>query len=330
MRVNLLFGFLGSGKTTLLQRILRERGADGNMAVIVNEFGDVSVDGALLEGANVDMIELTSGCLCCTLKGPLLGAIEELRTKAGVEQVVVESTGVAQPGEMLETLSDPSFTTDIELGPIVTVVDAAKFDRLQQALGEFYVAQVEDADVVVLNKVDLSTPEALDQLREEVQEINPDASVMFAEQCDVDLGLVLDGGGSRTVDGFAESSGHQHDHDHDDDGDHGHHHGNHAHAPADSFVLHATGNRDRGQIRAFFAALPDNVWRVKGFMVVDGEPSLVQFTMGQLEITPAPGRDNPLLVVIGRDLDRGDIESRFALAMKTNDPSTATAVAGED
>ena len=77
MRVNLLFGFLGSGKTTLMRRIIEQRANRQPMAVIVNEFGDVGIDGEILSGRDIDMVELTSGCLCCTLKGPLINAIEE-------------------------------------------------------------------------------------------------------------------------------------------------------------------------------------------------------------------------------------------------------------
>ena len=85
MQVNMIFGFLGSGKTTLVRHLLGARARERKLAVIVNEFGQVGVDGAILEGEAVDMIQLTSGCLCCTLKGPLLNAIEELRDSAGVE-----------------------------------------------------------------------------------------------------------------------------------------------------------------------------------------------------------------------------------------------------
>ena len=106
LRINLLFGFLGSGKTTLLRRILGERAGERKMAVIVNEFGDVGVDGEVIAGSSVNLVELTSGCLCCTLRGSLMSAVEELREKAAVEQIVVEATGVASPGDMLEDLND--------------------------------------------------------------------------------------------------------------------------------------------------------------------------------------------------------------------------------
>ena len=137
MRLNLLFGFLGSGKTTLARRLLEERAGDVPMAVIVNEFGDVSIDGQILEGRAIDMVELTSGCVCCTLKGSLLNAIEELEERAGVEQIVVEATGVAQPSDMLDTLDDPTLKTSLDVGPLVTVVDASKFAKIRTMLGEF-------------------------------------------------------------------------------------------------------------------------------------------------------------------------------------------------
>ena len=106
LRLNLLFGFLGSGKTTLARRLLDQPPDARKTAIIVNEFGDVGVDGAILSGRNVNMVELTSGCLCCTLKGPLLQAVEELHTLAGAQRIIVEATGVAQPEEMLETFAD--------------------------------------------------------------------------------------------------------------------------------------------------------------------------------------------------------------------------------
>ncbi|MEE8265334.1 MAG: GTP-binding protein, partial [Acidiferrobacterales bacterium] len=108
MKINLLFGFLGSGKTTLVRRILAERVQQQSLAVIVNELGDVGIDGAIIEGHDIDVVELTSGCVCCTLKGSLLNAIEELKEVANVQRIVVEATGVAHPKEMLETLSDPA------------------------------------------------------------------------------------------------------------------------------------------------------------------------------------------------------------------------------
>ncbi|MFQ5937739.1 MAG: CobW family GTP-binding protein, partial [Acidiferrobacterales bacterium] len=267
MKVNLLFGFLGSGKTTLVRHILAERGKQDSLAVIVNEFGEVGIDGAILEGRNVDVVELTSGCLCCTLKGSLLNAIEELQQEASVEQIIVEATGVAQPTEMLETLSDPTFHSDIDLGPLVTVVNTPKFSVLRNGLGEFYGEQIANADVLLLNKVDLAEPEQLEAVREELRTLNPKATILFAEQCAVDLDFVLDGNSSglSTRHATTHAGGTPDTHDHD-----------HAHtAKIDSFVLNADGEAERSAVEKFFACLPENVWRAKGFMTIDAQPSLV-------------------------------------------------------
>jgi len=302
VRLNLLFGFLGSGKTTLVRRVLEERSSDVPMAVIVNEFGDVSIDGQILEGRAVDMVELTSGCVCCTLKGSLLNAIEELEERAGVQQIVVEATGVAQPGDMLETLDDPTLKLGLDLGPLVTVVDAGKFAKIRTMLGDFYTLQVANADIVLLNKTDLVSVEALDEVQEQIRALNPDASIVFTEQCDVEPAMVLEG--ASKVAHLEHSGTHHHGHDHD-----------HEHpAPADSFVLDASGDWRRENIERFFSELPDDVWRVKGFMRIDGAPCLVQYTMGQLEITPCEPRPNVHLVFIGRPLDKDRTAAALARA----------------
>ncbi len=309
MRVNLLFGFLGSGKTTLVRRLLEERGRDAKTAVIVNEFGEVGIDGQILRGTNVDMVELNSGCLCCTLKGSLMLAVEELRQKAGVERVIVEATGVAQPGELTETLTDPTMRTSVDIGPLVTVVDAHKFSRLLGALGEFYVAQIENADIVILNKTDLASPEVLEDAKREVLEINPAATVLFADHCDIDSHYLLEGEFSGVLELAGGRDEHRHaDHDHEHDHEHGH---GHAHAPAESFVLDASGEARREAVERFFRDLPDGVWRAKGFMRIDGRPSLVQFTMGQLDITAAEAPPAHNMVFIGRDMDRSAIGAAF-------------------
>jgi G3E family GTPase len=292
MRVNAICGFLGSGKTTLVRRILGERAGAEPMAVIVNEFGAVGIDGALLEGTNVNMIEITAGCLCCTLKGSLVAALEELRDTRGVKRVVIEATGVAQPGELLEVLSDPSLRGSVEIGPVVTVVDSAKFSGLRRVLGEFFTEQVQRADVVILNKIDLSRGTRLEEVRRDVTGLNPNATVVTAERCNVELDMVLDGE-RRVPEPSALDQGLA------------------SPAPAASFVsfvVPAAFDADRAAVERFFASLPAEILRAKGFMTIDGQLSTVQFTAGQLEITPAPGTRPPTMVFISSvDPDRTTI-----------------------
>ncbi len=326
MQVNLLFGFLGSGKTTLARHLLAERARDVKTAVIVNEFGEVGVDGDILRGDNVDVVELNSGCLCCTLRGSLMLAVDELREKANVGRVIVEATGVAQPAELVDTLAGSTGRAGMQIGPLVTVVDAAKFPKLLSMLGDFYVDQVENADIVLVNKIDLVDEGQLAEVARQVREVNPEAEILFSEQGRVrpaelferrDRGVLeraLAAAGTGAA-GAADGRDHGHGHDHDHDHHHDHPH-DAAHAPHDgapeSFVLRATGASRAGAER-FFGSLPDTVWRAKGFVELDGRPCLVQYAMGQLEIAPAAAAPEQAVVFIGRGMDRCAIEARFAL-----------------
>lgn len=297
MNVHLLFGFLGAGKTTLVRRLIDQPIDARKTAVIVNEFGEVGVDGQILSGNSVDIIEFTSGCLCCTLRGALSMALEELRDMQQVERVIVEATGVAQPAEMLESLADDRGGLELEVGRLVTVVDTAKLPKLLPMLGEFYANQIVNTDVVVLNKCDLVTPEELERARGRVLELNASAEIVFAEQGEVDNMQLLKGCTARVR---APDP----------------HHSHHVHEPpAESFVLTPHRYASRRDLQAFFGALSDEVWRAKGYVELNGECHLVQYAMGQLEIIPAVRRaaGSDYMVFIGRGMDRNAIEQRFEL-----------------
>ena len=307
MRVNLLFGFLGSGKTTLARRLLNEGGGKRKMAVIVNEFGDVGIDGEILEGADIDMVELTSGCLCCTLKGPLLNAIEELNAKKYIDITIIEATGIAEPEEMIEIFSNEKFCDSYEVGPMITVVDVSKFTRLLEMLGPFYEAQIQNADVLVLNKIDLASAYELEIVRAAIVEINLEAELIYTEQCELETEKILANATSAKMVAHLATNhnvktnteeGHEHDH-------------LHRHASAQSIVLDSSGNTRQADIKKFFDKLPENVWRVKGFSHVDGSPALIQFTMGQLVVTATEERAHHHMVFIGPDIDRSKIETAF-------------------
>lgn len=348
MKVNLLFGFLGSGKTTVAKHLLAQVGSTQKTAVIVNEFGEVGVDGDILRGQNIDVVELNSGCLCCTLKGSLLLAVEELRDKARVERVIVEATGVAQPAELVESLVESSADHRLDIGPLVTVVDSAKLMRIEGMLGDFYVEQIETADIVLANKIDLTSEAQLREVTARLRELNPGARLLFCEHGRVspqalfgeegsellerirrDLAALGPGGGRAH-----DHDHHHHDHDHHHHHDHDHHHHGHDHhghdhdhdhggahdphagAPVQSFVVSSAGRGTRAALQRFFAGLPDNVWRAKGFIHVDGRPALVQYSLGQLEFTPADAVPAEALVFIGQDMDRAAIEAGVALATR--------------
>ena len=186
MEIFLVSGFLGAGKTTFVKHLLTSklRGV-GKVALIVNEVGDIGIDGTLLSGQNVDMIEIASGCICCTLKTDFARAIQEIHDRVHPDFLVVEATGVAQPGEILDAVYEPPANTYSRLRHLVTVVDT-DFFKAREVLGPFYNNQISCADTILLNKIDLVSPELLREIQALVREINPDARVFTTQYCAVD------------------------------------------------------------------------------------------------------------------------------------------------
>lgn len=303
-RVELLFGFLGSGKTTLARRILTEFGPKRRLALIVNEFGDVGVDGEILRGNDIDVVQLSSGCLCCTLKGSLIAAMLELvRTNAPLDHLVVEATGVAEPGEVLASFEDEEFLRHFEIGTTVTVVDTPKFLKIREMLGPFYEAQVEQADFLILNKLDRADAAMTAEVEAELRELNADAVIRHAEHCDLALEEILDGPARSPIAGPEARPVHAHDHGHD-----------HRHAPAQSFVIDLPGELERAALERLYAEAPDRLWRSKGFARIDGQDCLVQVAMGAVEITPVAPRERHYLVFIGDGLDPAWVETMLGRA----------------
>lgn len=306
VHLNFIFGFLGSGKTTLVRRLLDRRAPGEKSAVIVNEFGDVGIDGSILSGSNVDMIELTSGCLCCTLRGSLMNAVDELLAHAKPDRIIVEATGVAQPRDLVGIFAYPSVRARYDIGPVVTVVDSSKYLKLKDGLGKFYRAQVEFGDVIILNKTDIASAAMLEDARKSVLEINPNAEVLFTERCDVDIDRLLDASSNAALRAHGEVRDHTRGKDDRD----------HRHPPAESFVLEAIGEAARVDVESFFRGLPDNVWRAKGYMRVDGRFSLIQFSMGDIEIQETERRPMNNMVFIGSKMTRHGIAERFGALLR--------------
>ena len=186
-RIHLLFGFLGAGKTTLVRNLLQTADPEIPTAVIVNEFGAVGVDGDIIKGKSIDTIELVSGCICCTLRGSLLSAIEELINENGAKRIIVEATGVADPDDMLDDFEEPEVRDLFDVAPVVTVVDASNFEKIRTMLGEFYESQVINSDIVILNKVDVTQDETLKSVTRQVRQLNDVAEVRFADHCDIEF-----------------------------------------------------------------------------------------------------------------------------------------------
>ncbi len=235
--VTVLTGYLGAGKTTLLNRILSENHGR-KYAVIVNEFGEIGIDNDLIVESDEEIYEMNNGCICCTVRGDLIRVVEGLMRRPGrFDAIIVETTGLADPVPVAQTFfMDDDVRAKTELDAVVTLVDA-KHLMLRLKDSREAEDQIAFADVVLLNKTDLVTPEELARVEATIRAINPTARIHRTERSNVDLAKVLDQGAfnlERALENDPHFLDHGHDHhDHDHvcgpDCGHDHHHHGHDH-----------------------------------------------------------------------------------------------------
>ncbi|MDR5755553.1 GTP-binding protein [Caballeronia sp. LZ035] len=310
--VTILTGFLGSGKTTLLKRILNEQHGM-KIAVIENEFGEENIDNEILvQETNEQIIQMSNGCICCTIRGDLARALEDLanRKKAGTldfDRVVIETTGLANPGPVAQTFfMDNTVADEFLLDAIITLVDA-KHANQQLDQQEVVQRQVGFADRLFITKSDLVDAAALDALKHRLLHMNPRAAIKVVNFGEADIKEIFDLRGFNLnakleidPDFLAEDDhdhDHAHDHDHDHDHDHatcghdhshdhehGHHH-NHHHAHHDdkikSFVYRSDKPFDPNRLEDFLGGIlqiyGERLLRYKGVLYMKGVDRKVVF-----------------------------------------------------
>lgn len=217
--VTVLTGYLGSGKTTLLNRILTEPHGK-KFAVIVNEFGEVGIDNDLVVDTDEEVFEMNNGCICCTVRGDLIRILESLMRRRGrFDGILIETTGLADPAPVAQTFFvDEDVRSKTRLDSIITLVDAKHFlDELDQA--HEAQEQIAFADTLILNKVDLVDEATLVAAEERIRRLNPTATILRSERCDLDIASLLDRKAfdlDRILEVEPEFLEEEHDHDHDD------------------------------------------------------------------------------------------------------------------
>ncbi len=325
----ILTGFLGSGKTTLLNHILREN-PGLRIAIIVNELGDVGIDGGLIEQTEPgDIVELTAGCICCTIRGDLLiGLRRILQRDEPPEYLMIETTGIADPLPVAQTFFIPGLTQLVRLDGIVTLVDADQI-RGQVQMSEMVPAQIEFANMILLNKVDLVTPDELATVEAGLRKLNPYAPILRCSHGNVDLRLLLDVGAFKVDDRFTEGAARWladeaiHDH------EHAHHHG-HLDDEAITTVSFVTREPfDVTRLEAFWGELPETCFRGKGVLNIQGyEERCVFHQVGARVLVEAqrPWRADETresrLVFIGKALDSKAICAKLRQCAATTRATT--------
>lgn len=318
--VTVVTGYLGAGKSTLLNHVLQA--TDRRFAVIVNEFGEAGIDGDLIETGEEDLIELSSGCLCCVVRGDLIRTLRGLLRRAGdLDGILIETTGVANPSPVIQTFTaDQHLAAQCRLDAVVTVVDAlhvaGRLDDSRDA-----VDQVALASILVLNKA--SEARDVADIEGRLRAVNPHAPILRCDRGRVEPDGILNTGSfdlARVVDDLGpEPDDHGHDHDHD----------HIATSGIESVTLRETAPLDGDAVEAWLEQLlsvrGEDILRTKGIVALAGEDRRFVLQAVNMMIEGdfgAPwGAETPTtrIVFIGRSLDRAALRAGLSACRATAD-----------
>ncbi|NMG08194.1 GTP-binding protein [Brasilonema sp. UFV-L1] len=331
--VTIITGFLGSGKTTLLNQILKNK-QDLKVAVFVNEFGDINIDSQLLVSMDEDMVELSNGCICCTINDGLVDAVYRvLEREEPIDYMVIETTGVADPLPIVLTFLGTELRDLTNLDSILTVVDAETFNR-EHFQSEAALKQITYGDIILLNKTDLVTSKKLEELESYIHEVKACAKILHTTYGQVALPLILDVKLTPKELYFSEHEEHEreehhhhHEHNHEhhehhhhhhehDHEHHHHHHGHHSHHLENDGFMSISFQSDRPfdvhKFESFLTEkMPENVFRAKGILwFSDSElRHIFQLSGPRYQLDADTWKTSPRnqVVFIGRHLEKNTI-----------------------
>lgn len=232
-KIDIISGFLGAGKTTFIKKLLKEAIAGEKVVLIENEFGEIGIDGGFLKDSGIEIREMNSGCICCSLVGDFGRSLSEVLTKYNPDRVIIEPSGVGKLSDVMKAVCDVAGEIPVTLNGSVTVVDAQKCKMYMKNFGEFFDNQIESAGTIVLSRTDVADAAKVAQCVELIREKNPKAAIVTTP-CDQLTGAQLLEIIEKPTDDMAAElleevkKGHHHGHHHNHDGEcccgHDHHH----------------------------------------------------------------------------------------------------------
>ena len=228
--VDVYSGFLGAGKTTLIRKMLRDVYAGEKVVLLENEFGEVGIDGAFMKDSKIQITEMNSGCICCSLAGDLGDALYQLVHDYSPDRILVEPSGVGKLSDVIRAIENNRETCDLEVSCVCTVVDAQKCRVYLKNFAEFYENQIKNAGTIVLSRSQNLSPEKLKAVVELIRAQNPQATIITTPWEELDGGVIFDAMKHKPLLDLFEDEKYEHHHDHDDDDDeheHEHHHHDH-------------------------------------------------------------------------------------------------------
>ena len=242
-KIDIVSGFLGAGKTTLIKKLLKDALAGSQVVLIENEFGEIGIDGGFLKESGIEIREMNSGCICCSLVGDFGTSLQEVMERYTPDRILIEPSGVGKLSDVMKAVQDASQGRDMALNSAIAVVDASKCKVYLKNFGEFFVNQIDYAGTIVLTRTDKVSDEKIAECVELLRRHNQKATIITTPLIELDGRQILE-----TMEGRADlqaeilqevlaaveeeeedEHGHHHDHDHDDgdEEEHGHHHHHH-------------------------------------------------------------------------------------------------------
>ena len=224
-KIDIISGFLGAGKTTFIKKMLEDVFKGEKIVLIENEFGEVGIDGGFLKDSGIEITEMNSGCICCSLVGDFGKNLREVIERFHPDRILIEPSGVGKLSDVMKSVKDVEEEQDVKLNGRITVVNTLKATKQMKAFGEFFNNQIEYATVVVLSRTQNAKPEQTEVVVKAVQEKNPEAAIITTPWDEIDgkqIYKVIEEKKSLEEELMEE---HHHDHEHEHHHDHDHDHG---------------------------------------------------------------------------------------------------------
>ena len=223
-KIDIISGFLGAGKTTFIKRLLKEAISGEKVVLIENEFGEIGIDGGFLKDAGIEIREMNSGCICCSLVGDFGKSLAEVLTKYTPDRVIIEPSGVGKLSDVMKAVRDVASEIEVELNSAVTVADASKVRMYMKNFGEFFNNQIENAGTIVLSRTDITDPKKVQTAVEMIRQHNQDAAIVttpVSQLAGTQLLEIIEKPDTMMEDLMAEVQEQYHEHHHHHDHEHG-------------------------------------------------------------------------------------------------------------
>ena len=335
--IDIFSGFLGAGKTTLIRKLIAEAYAGEKLVLIENEFGEIAIDGGFLKDAGVEITEMNSGCICCTLVGDFTKALKKVMDDFAPDRILIEPSGV---GKLSDVTRAVERVEGAVIGTRTTVVDAGKAKMYMRNFGEFFNDQVANADLIVMSRTDTASEEKVVAATEILKGLNPNAKLITTPWDKLSGAQIREAMEHDALHEEMEKLRHEHHHhhdhdedecddpecechhhhDHDEDDEHEHHH-HHHHADEvfTSWGRETARKFSEEEIRAILAKLDDNerygmILRAKGIVdASDGEWIYFDYVPGEIDIRRGGAAVTGRFCVIGSKMNENALKELFAL-----------------